>query len=235
MNQQLLLPDWQLRRSRRKSLEIRVYPDGRVEVRVPMRTSKREVDAFVASRQAWLDRTLQKARLQQAAVKPPWQCRDGACLFFFGKPLELRLVAGKDRVWRQGNALWVRTSNGGEAASQVLLENWLSDQAKACFARLMDTWFPFFAARGHTRPVLRVRKMKTRWGSLSSRGNINLNLALIQYSPECIEYVVVHELCHLVHMNHGKRFKALQTKLLPDWTQRKEKLEEQAHSLTLIF
>ena len=74
-------------------------------------------------------------------------------------------------------------------------------------------------------PALKIRKMKTLWGSFSVKRGITLNLELIKAPRECIEYVVIHELCHLFHLNHGPKFYNLLEQFLPDWTKRKHKLE----------
>ena len=68
--------------------------------------------------------------------------------------------------------------------------------------------------------------MRTRWGSLSLRGTLTLNIALIQTPRECLEYVITHELCHLLHRNHGPKFYRLLEELVPDWARRKQKLEQ---------
>ena len=77
----------------------------------------------------------------------------------------------------------------------------------------------------HRMPVLRVKKMRSRWGSLSRRGYINLSLALMQYPPAVIDYVVMHELCHLEYMHHGPAFHALMDRRMPDWPARKRRLD----------
>src|SRR5690554_5936291 len=79
----------------------------------------------------------------------------------------------------------------------------------------------------------RVKKMRTRWGSLSQRGYINLNLALIQLPEALMELVVVHELCHLKHFDHGVGFKQLMTQCLPDWRERERALQAYGHQLLI--
>src|SRR5690606_39832156 len=76
------------------------------------------------------------------------------------------------------------------------------------------------------RPQLRIKKMRTRWGSLSQRGYINLNLALMQLPEHLLELVVVHELCHLKHFDHGPGFRALMSQCLPDWRVREQQLSQ---------
>ena len=99
-------------------------------------------------------------------------------------------------------------------------------KAEVLFAKVLaDCWRHFFYRKGLRLPVIHICTMKTRWGSMSPKGRMTLNLLLIQTARECIEYVVIHELCHLVHPNHSRDFYRLQEQVLPDWAQRKQKLE----------
>jgi predicted metal-dependent hydrolase len=85
--------------------------------------------------------------------------------------------------------------------------------------------FSSFASQGFQRPKIAVREMKNRWGSLSPRGQMTLTARLVQAPRLCIEYVIVHELCHLAHRDHSQEFFALLGRLMPDWPARKERLE----------
>ncbi|MDE2953075.1 MAG: M48 family metallopeptidase, partial [Gemmatimonadota bacterium] len=105
------------------------------------------------------------------------------------------------------------------------LEEWYRSKANIYFSRVFEEcWHPFHKKR-IDKPTLKIRNMKTRWGSLSRKGNLTLNLGLIKAPRECIEYVVIHELCHLFHPNHGAEFYNLLELMLPDWIKRKHKLE----------
>lgn len=216
--------DYTVIRSRRRSLELRLYPDGRIEVRVPLRTSEREIDQFVASKSVWLQSRLQG--LEQRPSPVALQYGEGEAHLFLGQryPLSLSRAGRAHTALQQGrlHLLTPEPDNPERVASQ--LERWYRQQADAVFNQLIDDHFPFFAGRGHQRPQLRVRCMKSRWGSLSSRGYINLNLELIKTPLHSIEYVVIHELCHLEHMNHGAGFQALLSQCLPDWQDRKREL-----------
>ena len=116
----------------------------------------------------------------------------------------------------------------------------LRAEAAALFAAVVNERFAPFAARGHLPPRLTVRLMRTRWGSLSTRrmgrirrwfgerptepARMTLNLVLVRAPRECLEYVVVHELCHLEHHGHGPGFYSLMAELMPDWRERKQRL-----------
>ncbi len=216
--------DYTVIRSRRRSLELRLYPDRRIEVRVPLRASEREISEFIASKSAWLRARLDG--LQQHPVPVPLQYCHGESHLYLGQRYPLSLSrAGRPHTALQQDTLCLLTpepDNPVRIAGQ--LDRWYRQQADVVFNQMIDRHFPFFALRGHRRPQLRVRIMKSRWGSLSSQGYINLNLELIKTPLHSIEYVVIHELCHLEHMNHGAGFHALLSQCLPDWQARKRDL-----------
>lgn len=214
------IPSYTVTRTRRRSLELRVFPDRRIEVRAPLKTPERDIAEFVDSRRDWLRRTLAQMAERPAPLR--LALADGARHPFLGRPITLRLARGTaDAVLRQDELFITAPSPERTGA---LLDRWYRTQARAHFDAEIDRHFPFFAARGHARPVLRIKQMKSRWGSLSQRGYINLNLALIRLPLPCLEYVVVHELCHLEQMNHGPRFHALMDQRLPDWRARRQLL-----------
>jgi predicted metal-dependent hydrolase len=213
---------FELVRSRRRSLEVRVFPDGRVQVRAPLRLARHRVDAFVNERSGWIRRQ-QEALASQP--RPRW--RHGDPCRHLGETLILDIrVANRRQVWRQDNELRVALPEGAdEARVREAVEHWWRGQARELFQQRIERLFPWFAERGHRMPILRVKRMRTRWGSLSQRGYINLSLSLMRYPLAVIDYVVMHELCHLEYMHHGPEFHALMDRRMPDWRQRKQCLE----------
>jgi predicted metal-dependent hydrolase len=207
--------DYHLIRSRRRSLELRLYPDRRLEVRAPMRTRQTDIDDFVASRAQWIEKRL----ADMPPSPPPVRYIDGAEHLYRGESLPLRIRRARStQVHFADDAIHLALP-GADSEDRVAtaLDKAYREQAREQFEQLIERHFGWFAGRGHRRPTLRIKQMTTRWGSLSSRGYINLNLALIKVPPECAEYVVVHELCHLEHAHHGPSFHALMDKRLPDW------------------
>ncbi len=95
------------------------------------------------------------------------------------------------------------------------------------FTEILDEFYPLFVPYGVKKPKLRVRTMKSCWGScLVNKGIITLNRKLLMKPRECIEYVVVHELCHFIHPNHSKQFYGFMEQFMPDWKERKRRLNE---------
>ena len=120
---------------------------------------------------------------------------------------------------------YIATVNNEPEHIAMLLEEWYRSKANIYFAQVFEECWRPLQKKGIDKPTLKIRNMKTRWGSLSRKGNLTLNLELIRAPRECIEYVVIHELCHLFHPNHGAAFYNLLERMLPDWIKRKHKLE----------
>lgn len=220
--------DYQLVRSRRRSLELRIYPDRRIEVRAPLRCPQRDIDVFVSSRKNWIEKKLQ-ALPEYQGTPAAQRYVDGSTHYFFGEPLALALRAGRGKALLNDGVLQLAVADPEDAASvERALYRWYRQQAQADFVARLHRLFPPFAARGHRLPALTLRRMRSRWGSLSSRSGMSLNVELVRHHPEHIDYVVVHELCHLEHMDHGDGFKSLLTHLMPDWRARRQALNHSA-------
>ena len=107
--------------------------------------------------------------------------------------------------------------------TKMLLHRWYLDRARVIFSEVLNANLPSF--KGVRCPRLNVRTMQSRWGSLSRAGTMTLNLNLVRAPRACIEYVVVHELCHMKHRDHDGRFFRLLEQMMPDWEKRKQRLE----------
>lgn len=200
----------------RKSIRLQVTSEGEVDIRVPVGTPKADVLTFVRRHQDWLSE-------RRDAVKERERKRDTS-LMLYGRELPIVDSAlGEFLVTDQ--QVWMPHDWPAEKKEKAL-DKWQREEARRCFTRLIEEWWPRFSKPGRERPVLRVKRMRTRWGSLSRRGYINLNLALLSLPEDLIELVVVHELCHLEHFDHGPGFKAAMTSCLPDWRARDKRINQ---------
>lgn len=225
---------WTLRRSQRaKWLRIRVR-QGAVEVVAPPRTPRAEVDRFVAAQRDWI-RARVAAWRERAVETLPERFETGGRVLLGGVHFDLVVEPGPVRRPRVsvGAALRVRVPAGlageeREAAARRAVLGWLRERARSDARRLIDRWAPRVGAR----PTgLRIGNQRTLWGSCSARGVISLNWRLVTVPEPIFEYVVVHELCHLLEANHGARFWALVEGLVPDWRERRAWLGE--HGIAL--
>lgn len=205
--------DWNVRESSRaRNLRVQIFPHGGVEVVVPRRTSKRAVRAFVSEHRDWIISSQAEYRARSAAEP---QVPEQIELAAIGQQLQVQYRrARRTRVQQNGDDLVVFTPTDRPEHVWPALQHWLKQQARphlsACLTRCT-------AETGLQPSRLQVRLQKTRWGSCSPNGTISLNAAVLLRSPEEMRYVVIHELCHLRHMNHSRRYWNLVGRFEPDY------------------
>lgn len=204
---------YQLIRSRRKTLALHIVGEGELQVRAPLRMPLHVIEAFIVEKNAWIK--VATARQKERSKQALNQWYQGAKVPYLGQPLTLALDAKVREVERRGTTLIMPKVSREER--EALVFQWYKKSARSIFQAAIDVHFPYFLDLGYTAPKLHIKRMKTRWGSLSTRGNMSLNVLLMQYPPQCLHSVVVHELCHLVHMNHSKDFYTLLNERYPQW------------------
>lgn len=196
-----------------KNLYLRVLPQGELSISAPLRTSEAEISRFVLSREDWIER--------QTAKQGAFSMRgyeDGDEVPYFGKRLTLRLLfrTGRVNVKQTGDTLTLSIKPEADtAARKKAIDAWyraeLYEAAGAMLPALERTV-------GKRAGELRVRDMKTRWGTCNIKtGMITLNLRLAERPAECLRYVLAHELCHLHEPGHGERFWRRMDEYYPDW------------------
>ena len=211
---------YHLRRDpRRKRLCLMVRGDAQVELRVPLRTARREIDRFIRENVRWLRDRLGQARLAHAE-RP--KLEGGARLPLLDGALELELrPAARSRVTRRDGRLLVNYREG--QLLEGLLEAWYRREAR----RHLNGRVAALAERTGLHPTgLAIRGQRTRWGSCSSTGRLNLNWRLLFAPSRAVDYVVLHELCHLRHMNHSADFWRLVTTFDPDYATHRRLLRQ---------
>ncbi|MFC6592077.1 M48 family metallopeptidase [Deinococcus lacus] len=212
-----------LTRKPRKTLGIRVTAAGAVAVSAPLGLPEAEVIRLVVKRGAWIERQ----RREVAKLPPPLPPRrfiSGEGWRYLGRQYRLRVVVGDvEGVRLSRGELWLTVRE--PARAERVLTRWLRARAEAVFAERMQHCLEHAAAFGLVHSgEFRLRAMRTRWGSLSRSGQMTLNLHLIHAPSECIDFVILHELCHLREFNHSRAYYALLGRVLPDWKRRRERL-----------
>jgi len=210
----------------RKTMEIAVHPDGRVVVKAPMDAKNEDIEARVIRRARWIRR--QQAYFDQFKPRtPPRQYIGGETHRYLGRQYRLKLThSEKPSVKLSRGHFWIACQDHRNPEEvRRLLWQWFTQRAHEKFSESFDRCWPNFSRLGLPRPTLKIRRMKTRWGSLSESGTLTLNVSLIQAPRECIDYVITHELCHLKHPDHSPAFYRLLEKVMPDWDRRKQNLE----------
>ncbi|HQY71873.1 MAG TPA: SprT family zinc-dependent metalloprotease [Pseudomonadales bacterium] len=208
----------------RQTLAIEVHPDSRVLVRAPLGCPEAVIAQRVQKRAGWISRQLAEFERYRPRT-PTRQYVNGESHLYLGRQCRLKLVTGDSTSVKltRGRLLVSLPDNPDPERVKALLHRWYLDRARVVFADVLDASLRRF--RGTDRPRLIVRTMQSRWGSLSRAGTMTLNVNLVRAPRSCIEYVVIHELCHTRHRDHDARFFRLLGQVMPDWEERKRKLE----------
>ncbi len=217
--------DVQIVRKSIKNLHLAVYPpNGHVRVAVPEHVSDDNVRLAVVSKLKWIKRQQQGFNNQPRQSER--QYVSGECHYVFGKRYRLELIE-RDRkpevqMLKSGRLkLFVRPEATVESKEKIL-NTWYRDELKKVIPELLEKWQPII---GKTASDWGVKKMKTKWGSCNiDQRRIWLNLELAKKPPECLEYILVHELVHLYERNHNQRFLELLDQFLPNWRTNKKTL-----------
>lgn len=215
-----------LKRSRRKTLAISVLPDGSLELVAPELAPLEAVVQRVEKRLPWIQQQRRRFAAMNA-TRPPLRYVNGATHRYLGRQYRLKLHKGESpRVVLQGAYFHIATPSLKAEAVQQALEAWYRKRAQEQFGKRLLAWSAWCNQRRLPEPRLRLRRMNKRWGSALRDGTICLNPELILAPSACIDYVIAHEICHLKHPDHGKRFWSLLAQLVPDWHRLKQRLEE---------
>jgi predicted metal-dependent hydrolase len=213
-------------RSPRRTVSLQVNPDLSLVIKAPSDTPEPFLRDFLERRRPWVERHLARmARIKAAA--PEW--RDGGKLPFLGKDLELSLEAGARARARfsEGRIIATAKDPGDAEEARTAVERLFSREAAIRFPEMLDTCLAKAAKRRFPRPELRVRTMRSRWGSCDAKaGVITLNSRLLRFRPEVIECVIMHELAHFKYRRHGPRFYSLLAELCPDYEALQKELAE---------
>jgi predicted metal-dependent hydrolase len=209
-----------------KHVHLKVLPpDGMVQVSAPHHVSLRAIKELLGEKVGWI-----KAQQQRLADQPreePKRYVSGESHLYQGQPYRLKVVPhlGRGHIEIEGEQT-LRMSAAptlNAAARQALLATWYRQQLQVQLDQLVPLKVQQMPV---PMPAYRIKKMKTRWGTCNTRAQrIWLNLELIKMPPLCLEYVVVHELTHLLEPSHNHRFQALMTRFMPDWQRVQQQLD----------
>jgi predicted metal-dependent hydrolase len=217
--------DYQLERMPRKTLAISVHPDLSVIVKAPVDTSPQEVNERVAKRAKWILNQKRRFEIFLPDV-PPKRYVSGESHRFLGRQYRLRVIKNTaEQVKLSRQFLEVYAPDTDPSLVGGLLEIWYREQAVKTFGQRLAACYRRFSRENIPYPNLAIRRMQSSWGSCSPRGLISLNIKLQQVPKEYIDYVLIHELCHLKYMNHDAKFYALLSRVLPAWKALKDRLD----------
>jgi len=207
-----------------KNVHLSVHPPtGRVRISAPKRMSLDTIRVFAITKLAWIKQQQNKLRRQERET--PREYLDRESHYLWGKRYLLKVVEQQavPEVKLKHNNMILRVRPGtNEKTKQAIVAEWYREQIKAALPELIEKWERKMAVKLER---VFVRKMKTQWGSSNPRaGSIRLNSELAKKPRECLEYVVVHEMVHLLERYHNGRFTALMDNYLPQWRHVRETL-----------
>ena len=207
-----------------RNVHLSVYPPtGRVRISAPAHMSLDTIRVFAISKLGWIKQQQQK--LQEQERETPREYLDRESHYVWGKRTLLKIVEqdAAPIVSLQHSTLWLQVRPGtDEARKQAVVAAWYREQLKEAAPPLIAKWEPLMGVK-----VARffVQHMKTRWGSCNpSAGSIRLNSELAKKPPECLEYIVVHEMVHLLEPTHNQRFVVCMDRFLPQWQSHRDSL-----------
>jgi hypothetical protein len=210
----------------RKRLSITVHPDLSITAKAPINTDRTVLENRLQKRAAWIAR--QFAYFEQYhPQQPERQYVSGETHCYLGRQYRLRIRAGnKSKVRLIGRFFEVETLMPDDRKHiRKLIRKWYLAHAKQIINKRLKEWLPVFERWQIMEPEIQFRRMRKRWGSLTSKGTILFNTELVKAPLQCVDYVIVHELCHLVYPKHDSRYYRLLERIMPDWKRRKERLE----------
>lgn len=221
--------------SKRRTISISVLSDGSVIVRAPLRVSEHRIAEVIKDKQEWI---VQKKReiIKQDKVREQMDYlsyKDGSNLLYEGKlyPLHINIDKNQKRpvVKFEEDGFHIRICEENSEEIRLLMRSWYREKARLKFTERVEYYNSYLH---FTYGTIRIKEQKGCYGSCSVKGNLNFNWKCILAPPEILDYVVVHELCHLKYMNHSRQFWSLVEQILPDYKERNRWLKEKGRILT---
>jgi hypothetical protein len=217
----------QIIRTRRRTLAIIVEDDGRIIVRAPMRLKQEAIDEFVSTKQAWI-RAKQEQALERTSRLVPKSYASGEEFLFLGEPYRLEIEDHQRQPLVLNGGF--RLSRAALPRAQAVFERWYRRQALRVMSERAEA---YAVSYGFDFSRIKITSARKRWGSCGHNGNLSFAWRLVMAPQPVIDYVVVHELAHLKHRNHSRRFWNKVASILPDFRQQEDWLEEHGYLLRL--
>ncbi len=209
----------------RRTMAISVHPDMKVVVKAPLETSIEAINKKVLKRVRWISKQ-QDFFAQYHPKEASRQYIGGESHLYLGRRYRLRVISEGKGVKINGGNLIVSIRDSDTTKVRNMLERWYRQKATEHFNQSFQRCWKMFEELRLIPPKIVVKKLEKRWGSLAKSGTLTLNINLIKAPKACIDYVMTHELCHLLFHDHSKAFYDLLQRKMPDWERRKMKLEK---------
>jgi predicted metal-dependent hydrolase len=221
--------EYELQRKRVKNINLRIKPDRTITVSAHPRVQISRIEKFILEKQEFILRALEKYGKMQKSLPKPKQYIDGETIKVFGQDLTLKVFLSKKNYVEIGDSfikLYVRSIDDLSLKKKVL-DKWLCKQVEETVIKICEKVYLAFKKYCGEFPTIKFRKMTSRWGSCNFvRKILTFNYALINVPIECVEYVIYHEFTHFIEPNHSKKFYLALSNFLPEYKERKKKLQK---------
>lgn len=214
-------------RKKIKNVHLKVYRDLKVMISVPLKTPNEWIENYLNEHSNWIDGQLVKYQ-KSSGYNNLSSLKSGSSTQMLGKDLRVYIVKDEsDFVEKSDKSVTIHLIKPKDSEREnVVFEKWWREFAFEFYNNVISELMPIFERHKIERPSLVIKKMKTLWGSCSKHlGKICLNEYLLKADKRCIEYVVLHELTHLIYNGHNKDFYSFITIYMPDWKERKKQLD----------
>jgi predicted metal-dependent hydrolase len=212
-----------------KNMNLRICPpDGKVRISAPLHVSQEKIHKFAFSKLEWIRK--QRKRMHNQVRPLPVRFLENESHYFLGQAYPLKIITNNNSTFvelRDQQIILNLPPDAGTEKRRAVLNEWYRRELMRQIPPLINKWENVLNVRVAS---FYIRSMKTRWGSCTPKtARVRFNLELAKRSPECLEYIVVHELVHLLEASHNSRFKALMDQFYPDWRLCRKEL----HSLVI--
>lgn len=212
--------EYQITRKRIKNFILRIYPDLKIAVSAPIFASDRDIEKFISSKREWIEKTLEKIKSRQENLKT----KKEKGINILGREVELRIISSDlKRIRLTENSLYIYTNESSKSFIEKILLDWKIEKLKEILEKYLEKYTTLLETK---ISYYKIKKLSSAWGIYHKRENyISFNFDLIEKEEPLIEYVVLHELCHIFHLDHQKGFWSLVEKYMPDYKERRKKLK----------
>ncbi len=217
--------EYTLIRSNRKTLAIQIKQDGQIVVRSPKRVTKKEIDCFVAQKEGWILNCQEKLKTQMEEM--PIFCVRNGVLPLLGEMKPIQYTQYKKGFYDQSQGIFY-LQKGSEEQLKSQAEELYRQIAKQEIINRVNFYAPQL---GVIPTAIHINGARGRWGSCSGKNSLNFSWRLMTAPQHCVDYVVVHELCHILQHNHSREFWKEVERVFPNWQQCRKELNQTAQAL----
>lgn len=217
----------------RKTYEIRIFPPDKIRVRVPKKATEEEVLKIVKFKGKWISQKLFEFKdIEYGKINKEYV--NGEYFMYLGRNYYLEIVknndAKKPNVKLYQGKFYIETNTTNKDKLKLAMENWYREKTLEKVIEKVEYFKPYFKKEPKS---IKVKEQKKRWGSCNFKGDLMFNWRISMVPSNVLDYIVVHEMCHMVHFDHSKKFWNLLEKILPDYRDRKEWLKKHGIKISL--